>query len=99
MLYHARSQGIAHGGAHQGKIASGAFSGLEIRASPGELQGWQDHRRQDFIISQDILALDIALGADKKLFERQRAFPAGASQSHACPRARSEVVRGRKRAR
>ena len=70
MLYHARSQSIAHGGAHQGKIASGAFSGLEIRASPGELQGWQDHRRQDFIISQDILALDIALGADKKLFER-----------------------------
>jgi hypothetical protein len=70
VLYHSSSKSIAHSGADQGKITGGAFPGLEICASPGWLQGWHGHSCQDISIGQDILALNIALRADKKLFER-----------------------------
>src|SRR5262249_59927794 len=36
--------------------------------------------------SQDILALGIPLGASKKLFEGQSAFPSGASEGHVSPK-------------
>src|SRR5215471_20212435 len=80
MLDDSSSVVIANCHAHQWKIAGGAFPGFEIRAFPGWLRRWNGHSHQDFIVSQDILALYISLWAGKKLFERQRTLSGGAGQ-------------------
>ena len=86
MLYSSGIKGIANRHAHQRKIARAAFTGFEIGAMPVRPQKGNGHSRQDFVVLQDIFAPHIPLRAGKKLFERQRALPSGASEGHASPK-------------